>query len=223
MHLKNTSGVQVGCTTRTCKGQINKHVIAMIAKERLAISVIIMLVVASGVFTFYNTNTNAGNKLQVQLFIYKNNKLVYYDEDDPATKQFLLLIGEIIAGDLISGFTDTNGAKHVYIDGSNQPAYVFVTDQPQAYVFTMNALPSNHVDGKITQYYVDYEEKSISFAGSIIINQNTTIRGVGIYSLMKVDGQQTPQQFLLFYDPLQQQINVTAGDVITVVYKISVP
>ena len=87
----------------------------------------------------------------------------------------------------------------------------------------MSALPASYAAAQISSGGVTYDDasKSVTFSASINIAQNATIYGTGLYTQLY-----TPTgafNFLLFYDPLSTPINVTTGDVVTVVYKIVVP
>ena len=202
-------------------------------KRKLLMAPLLVIVALAG-FTaghyMQNTVTDAGNQLEhamrVELYVYKNGELVYYDPDDPATKQFTMLLAEIIAGDVVSGFTDTSGVARTYIGNSNRPGYVFVSYDPTyTYSYGMSSLPSSYEEGQISSGAITFNdaEKSVTLSASINIQIGGNITGVGLYSDIYADGNTYVRSFLLFYDPLDQPISVQSGDVITIVYKIVVP
>ena len=198
---------------------------------RGVIAGVLIAIVFVGILSLPNMQQNQpitdnydGHTMRVELYIYKNNQLVYYDPDDPAVKNFALFIAEIIAGSVTSGFVSTDGGTFGYIDGSNYDGYVFVSyDSAYSYNYALTNLPANYESGTISEGGVSFDdnEKSITLSASINIQNGGNITGVGIYTYLDVGTYN--KYFLLFYDDLTQPMQVSPGDVITVVYKIVVP
>lgn len=192
--------------------------------RRLAPLLIIPLIAISFLAGYYHGRPDYilgdydGNALRVELYLYRNGELVYYDPDDPATKWFLMNIVEFMAGDINSGMRNTNGGTYDYFVQVNKPGYVFVSyDTNYNYTYTMYALPASYESGQISSGGISYDDagKAVTLSASINIQVGGNITGVGLY------GGYGPTLF--FYDPLPTPLSVSPGDVVTVVYKIVVP
>ncbi|MEB3861466.1 MAG: hypothetical protein GSR84_04510 [Desulfurococcales archaeon] len=166
----------------------------------------------------YTLGDYQGQGIRIELYLYKNSKLVYIDYDDPATKWFLMNIVEFMAGDINGGMTSTSGTSYDYPVQNNRPGYVFVSyDTNYNYTYSMYALPSSYEAGQISSGGLTYDDtsKAVTLSASINIQVGGNITGVGLY------GGYGPTLF--FYDPLPTPLSVSPGDVVTVVYKIVVP
>ena len=199
----------------------------MQARKLLAIA-LLAIVGLSGFLAghqYANNSQALDNAMHVELYLYKNGQLVYYDPDDPATYQFTALIAEFIAGDLVTVGKDTGGSSYAGISDTGQPGYVFVSySQSYTYNYNMYGLPASYDSGQISTGGVSFDNttKSVTFSATVNIQQNATIYGVGLYTALK-NGNGAIVDFVLFYDPLSNPITVHSGDVVTVVYKITVP
>ncbi len=197
-------------------------------KHKLLAIALLTIVAISGFLAGQQTasNNSLENAMHVELYIYKNNQLIYYDPDDPATKQLAMLIAEIIAGDINAGIADTAGnVNNDKITDTNKPGYVFVNyDSTYTYSYTLANLPSAYDYGQISTGGLSYDDasKSITLSATVNVNQTGTIYGVGLYTSL-FSYENGLQNYLLFYDELSTPINVTAGDVVTITYKIVLP
>ncbi len=175
----------------------------------------------------YYMASNEGQGIRVELYLYRNGELVYYDPDDPATKQFTQLIAELIAGDQVSGILTVDGISTSNIAQSSRPGYVFISYDNVNYTYTMNTLPANIEIGQIGSGAVTFDDnqKSVTLSAVINIQLGGNITAVGLYTKLSMytGSSAADRNILLFYDPLPTPINVQAGDVVTVVYRIVVP
>ncbi len=160
--------------------------------------------------------------MRVELYVYKNGELVYYDPDDPALYGFSKLLAELISGDVVGNLPNIEASPRNDIIGTGYPGYVFVAFDNTPYNYGMYQMPTDYAEGRIASVAFLNETKAVQFSASITINEAKNITGVGIYTEYIAGGGVT-RHTLLFYDPLETPIQVNAGDVIAVVYRIVVP
>ncbi len=201
-------------------------------KRRLLLAPVLLLVALAGFTAGLHTqnSTDAAGQLEhamhVELMVYRNGELVYYDPDDPATIGFLQVLAEVIASDIAPAISASGGATLTKF-ATGDPVYpgkMFVTTTNTAYSRDMVDLPTNRIDASISEAKII--NNSVIFTASFTVDSNITIYGVGMYaSLDSITGSTSGSRYdvLLFYDPLAQSLSVASGDVITVVYKIVVP
>ncbi len=178
----------------------------------------------------YHTAPYDGHAMRVELYVYRNGELVYYDPDDPAVNNMLYLLAEIIAGNVVSGFKSVDGLVANRIANSNYAGTVFLNyDSSYTYSASMTGLPALYDSGTISSGGVTFDEntRSVLLSASVNVQQNATVYGVGIYTTLQVGTSGSNyvynKNFLLFYDQLEMPFNVTSGDVVTVVYKFTFP
>jgi hypothetical protein len=203
-----------------------------VVRRRVLLAGIVAALAAPSLAGGYLLGQNAGgpdtngleHAMRVSVYIYKNGELVYYDPDDPATKQLTQLIAELIAGNIVGGIHCIGGGTMDKIYSSNHPGYVFVSYDNTPYSYTMYNLPNNYESASISTGGVTFNdsEKSVTFSASINIQTGGNITAVGLYTELRPDAY-TDCLILLFYDVLSAPIQVQAGDVVTVVYKIVAP
>lgn len=180
----------------------------------------------------YKTTNYNDHAIRIELYIYKNNQLIYYDPNDPAVNNLLGLIAELVAGNVLNQNNniakDSGGSGLNYIDNTDRAGLMFLNfDSGYTYSKNLYLLPQDIETGYISGGGVSFDEnsKTVTLSASINIQSNATIYGVGLYTILQTNNgiALSNRNYLLFYDPLSTPINVTAGDVITVVYKISAP
>ncbi|BBC20959.1 hypothetical protein [Aeropyrum globular virus 1] len=173
--------------------------------------------------------------LQAELYIYKNGELIHYDPDDPSTQNFVVAVASLLAGDLI--YYDTNniypdmvditGAKIDRIDGTFYPAYIFINyDSAYTYNYTMYLLPGAYDFAEVGTGGLQFDSSTKSFilSASIVATQSGTVYGVGVYSRLSINSSNATKDALMLYDDLgANAFAVNANDVVTVVYKITLP
>ena len=173
-----------------------------------------------------------GNVLRVELYVYRNGELIYYDPDDPATNNFLALLEALLDNDddaddnvvARDGLTDNLEAWAVYMRDLGR-AIVMVSNGTATFSRTMSDLPGTIWLNWAT---ATIQNNELVISGTITIDASTNITYVGL-AMWHAGTEDTAtlgqasNEILLFADELSSPISVKAGDVVTVVYKIVVP
>lgn len=157
--------------------------------------------------------------IQIALYIYKNGELVYYDPNDPPTKNFMIYIANVLAGkDLAGNGVDINGNQKAVYDVTGY-GYIFASASTTSYLYTMYSLPDSRWEAQIQSGDVVFLDanKTLVIAGNVIFDTNTTIQSVGLYSSLYYG------TFLMLYDVLSSPVQVNTGDALTIVYRITAP
>lgn len=170
----------------------------------------------------------------VKVEVYRNGKLVFVDYDDPALNNFLNVISWMFLTYNEPGVTDTSGNS--LLPGTGQIQYfgqavVGISDDTStSFSSNLIELPGVNVLKSIvsdTSITVDTAGKSIQISGTITIPTSFTsftVGWVGLYIDPWEDNTIDGDEILIFADPLgQNAFTAAGGDVITVVYKITVP
>lgn len=208
-------------------------------KHKLLALGILILVGISGFLagTHYGQTVNMASSYQhvmrVELYLYKNGKLVYYDPDDPTLKNFLGFLEAVTDNDN-NVDDDVTRIDGTLLDlesastGLNNfgRAVVMVSDGTGvSFSRTMYNLPGN-VYKAIASSTIQ-NDNTLIISGTVTVSNNASITWVGLGTYMAgAEDTITPDNtyvVLLFADQLSTPISVGAGDVVTVVYKIVFP
>ena len=190
-------------------------------------AIIIALVAFSIVNTSYPGDREDG--VRVQVYVYKNGRLVYYDPNDPATDNFLKLLYWLFA----TGSDDNS--KLVVWNGNNydpESSTIYQRDTGKGILgISSDNIAFSRDLNKFANYLwtsgltisVDYNRMTITISGTINVNSNYTVNFVYLGTLIKEGGSYDSTMVLLFADKLSSPIQLNAGDSVTVVYKITLP
>ena len=200
-------------------------------KHKLLVIPLLAIIAISGFLAGQQLSTTPSNSLEnamhVELYIYKNGKLIYYDPDDPAVVGLLSVLAEVIASDVAPAIVADGGATFSkFATGDpDVPGYVFLSEANITFDRNMTNLPANRIDVPISGAQI-VNLDTLSLTATWTANTTVTIYGVGIYAgLDEYDAATTLLQrnVVLFYDPLAQPITLNPNDVITITYKIIAP
>ena len=198
-------------------------------RRLLAIPLLILAALAGFTAGLYTQNSNivTGNyedhAMRIEIYIYKNGELVYYDPDDPAVTNFLLWLANEMGVDTTMT-TRSGGAYNPDLPyGDFKNVLAAVADGTGPFARNMYTLPGNNYYTSVAADAITISDNYIQFSASININANTTITWVGLYGDIDNPTNWDGDEILIFADPLDNPFNVTSGDVITVVYKLVVP
>ena len=173
-----------------------------------------------------------GQGIRVQVEIYRNGELVYVDYDDPAVDNFLLFLAGVIDNDVAGILVKDRGGLNRNPISYYGAAVVGISDDTtSSFNQTLIELPGTNVLLSAvdpTQIAVDTANKTITISGTITIPSSFTsftVGWVGLYLDYSTDnGLVDGDEVLIFADPLgANAFTANPGDVITVVYKITVP
>ncbi len=172
------------------------------------------------------------NAIRVELKIYKNGELVYYDPDDPATANFLRVISmffKIIPYyvQLRNGTWFAFESSSVFLSSFGK-TIIAVSDGSSPFSRTMIDLPWTkkiyaYVDD--AQITLDSIETILTIIGTISINTVMNITYTGLFIEYAEGDPYTTSgdEILVFADPLSKPIQANVGDLIIVVYRIVAP
>ena len=199
----------------------------MQAKKLLA-APILVLALLGGFLAGYSTSTGntsqaLENTMHVELYLYKNGKLVYYDPDDPTTANMLNIFVEMAKN--AGQFTARDGSTFNGIDTQLTGSMVCASNGTATFTRNMHVLPGTEWCSS-TPLTVTINGNELIMSGTVNIASTTNITWVGLY--LKTDSYPasngfTGRWFLLAADPIDQPIHVNSGDVISIVYKFVFP
>jgi len=170
------------------------------------------------------------NAMHIELYVYKNGRLAYYDPDDPVTTNFLHLLEAILDNDNDEYDTVTfmDGSKLDLEDAANTQLYevggagVVLSNAAVTFDRSMTQMPGEIA---VIQVHADVVGSALQFTGTWTSNMTTNITSIGlVWMLDDHKSVNDPSNTaLILVDTLQQPLTVNNGDVVTVVYKIVFP
>lgn len=187
-------------------------------KVRLIIALIVMALLFIGTSTSYYTSVNERypGTLRIETYIYKNGKLVYYDPDDPPVRQFMVFLSHGLVG---------TTADNSYVDFLGH-GVIFITSDNIEYSYSLSTIPANRWEAQVSQLVYRDQEHAVVVSATIIYDGGgpVNITAYGLYTHYKsASFSYSYSDKLVFYDVLQQPLQVNNGDAVTVVYKVSIP
>jgi len=190
--------------------------------------IIIILVALSGFLAGYNlgqpdyiVGPHNGNAMRVEVWIYRNGELVYYDPDDPAVNNAVYFLAALFMANppdvtALGGAVIDPEANDYYQFG--EPGFILVSNDTSTFSRSMTTFQYYEM-ATFTDDAVALGANYIQISGSLTVAADMNITYVGLGTYVRP----TVYPILLFADQLSQPIQVAAGDVVTVVYKIVLP
>ena len=168
----------------------------------------------------YREHTQKIKLIHGVLMVYKNNKLVYYNNNDPPTSDLEDMFKNII-------FYSASDTTHGYYDLKEM--YVGLVNSNIAYQYSMgwNTISSSTTLVSVDEKdYTDNGTPVIYFYAKYYFSSSTTLYAislVGYYLLDNTEAEYSYHYKLLFYDYLPSSLSLNGGDTLVVVYKVSFP
>ena len=168
---------------------------------------------------------------RIELLIFKNDNLIYYDRDDPATYNFALFLATFLAEEE----SQWEGRDIVAIDGSILDEYFYAvsvksgTINPHIIISDTNTtitrstynLPGNVIHLNTSVSVIDDGTNLIvAVSASYTYTVASTLAVVGLEAYFDVGFY---KEVLFFADDVNPDIAVNANDTVTVVYRIILP
>lgn len=207
----------------------------MVHRTRVASYILLLLVAATGFLAGYQAGAPdlggyEGQGIRVELYVYKNGELVYYDPDDPATENLGYIIAELIAPTQGWGIKSTDGLTYNFIDtGYNverDGAIVVSNYTSTSFDRAMYALQSV-VYTATPSVSVAYDNNGVyvTISASFTADKSINVTWVGLYANWDSSSSSggVDKYFMLFADPVNPPVQLNSGDTITIIYKIILP
>ncbi|MCE4619001.1 MAG: hypothetical protein F7C37_06125 [Desulfurococcales archaeon] len=205
-------------------------------KLQAALIIIAAIAFSLGFSAGINTNNTTLNmadrgSFHVELYVYKNNQLMYHDPDDPAVQNLLAIFEAMLDNDnddqdniiQMNGQTFDLQSSTTYWKDFGR-AVVLVSNSTAAFSRTMYSLGGNTLWAFGSAAFDG--NNAVLVHGSIQVTADMNITWVGLAIHLYYDSDTAPgahPNALLFADKLDSPIAVHNGDVVTIVYKIVVP